>query len=189
MPTTWFIKSEGREFGPFSFERLQQFVSEGRIVAETLLRRADSPQWLRATAIPDLHMPAIPPPEPPRTAIPVPPTPKLVLSSPPIRPLASPAHPKFMRASKAGSWWSTRMFGQKVVLFGLAAAIGGGFLIAVLFGLLALNYDDMASGVESRQVRTLTGAIMGAVCVAVFSVPVCGALGALIYFAIGRRQP
>jgi hypothetical protein len=86
MASAWFIKSEGQEFGPFPFEKLRQFVSEGRIVPETLLRRADSPQWVAASTVPNLPLPASPPPELLRTVSPLPHAP-----TPPCPPPAPPS--------------------------------------------------------------------------------------------------
>lgn len=47
----WILrKSDGREFGPISQEKLQEWISEGRVSASDWLLRADWNRWRRAAA-------------------------------------------------------------------------------------------------------------------------------------------
>jgi Domain of unknown function (DUF4190)/GYF domain 2 len=48
------IGSDGREYGPVSLDRIQQWVAEGRINARTQVQAAGSEGWLRATQIPEI---------------------------------------------------------------------------------------------------------------------------------------
>jgi hypothetical protein len=63
MSAQWYLSSEGQTLGPYSGEQLQQFASEGRIIASTLLWAEGMAEWLPAEQIPGvLPQPAEPAP-------------------------------------------------------------------------------------------------------------------------------
>jgi hypothetical protein len=72
MATAWTISVGGRNYGPFSIEQMQTFVSEGRLVRESLVVRDDSTTFRNAGDEPELRwlfppqLAAAPPPEPAR---------------------------------------------------------------------------------------------------------------------------
>jgi hypothetical protein len=49
--TTWFIKHNGRIFGPVSSRRLTELASESRIESETLIRKGSQGAWVTASKV------------------------------------------------------------------------------------------------------------------------------------------
>ena len=44
----WVLSKNGQQYGPATQEIIRQWIDEGRVVAETLIRREDHPDWQRA---------------------------------------------------------------------------------------------------------------------------------------------
>lgn len=44
----WVLSKNGQQYGPATQEIIRQWIGEGRVVAETLIRREDHPDWQRA---------------------------------------------------------------------------------------------------------------------------------------------
>lgn len=44
----WILSKNGQQYGPATQEIIRQWIGEGRVVAETLIRREDHPDWQRA---------------------------------------------------------------------------------------------------------------------------------------------
>ena len=44
----WVMSKNGQQYGPATQEIIRQWIGEGRVVAETLIRREDHPDWQRA---------------------------------------------------------------------------------------------------------------------------------------------
>jgi hypothetical protein len=128
-------------------------------------------------------------PEGPWKSLKPPPQPPPVIR--PTRSAPAAVNP-FQRAHPQNGWRSLP-FGQRLTLVGILVGACGGCLIALFVGLLSLagprNAEDLTSGDESRQVSAVTRTAVGTVCLAGFAVPVCGAVGALVYAAIGWRKP
>jgi RsiW-degrading membrane proteinase PrsW (M82 family) len=65
-PGEWFVVGpERKPFGPYSIEKLREYVVSGRISRDTLVHRRGTPEWVRASTVPELF-PASPstPPRP-----------------------------------------------------------------------------------------------------------------------------
>lgn len=54
--TTWFIKHNGRIFGPVTSQRLTELASESRIVSETLVRKGSQGAWVEASKVKGLFV-------------------------------------------------------------------------------------------------------------------------------------
>lgn len=55
-----FIGGDGREYGPHPLATLQQWIGEGRIDRQTRVRRGDTPDWVSAGNLAELHWPSTP---------------------------------------------------------------------------------------------------------------------------------
>ena len=49
------IGSDGKEYGPVSLDRIQQWVTEGRVSAQTQVQTAGSEGWMKATELPEIN--------------------------------------------------------------------------------------------------------------------------------------
>ena len=54
MSDEWFVRAQGREYGPVSTETLREWKSEGRLIRENELRRADEESWIAAGGFPEI---------------------------------------------------------------------------------------------------------------------------------------
>ena len=63
----WFISSEGKQYGPYSDERIRALIAERNVAADTFVWCEGMKDWARAADIPGL-MPAMPPPTLPNRA-------------------------------------------------------------------------------------------------------------------------
>ncbi|HST30474.1 MAG TPA: DUF4339 domain-containing protein [Chthoniobacterales bacterium] len=61
MAEQWFIRVEGKDYGPADLETLQEWKSDGRVLATNPARRADLERWQTAAEIPDLFETEPPP--------------------------------------------------------------------------------------------------------------------------------
>ncbi len=61
----WFVRVEGKEYGPVDLETLREWKEEGRLIADNELRNASDAAWVKAATIPELFANSIaeePPP-------------------------------------------------------------------------------------------------------------------------------
>ena len=65
MSDEWFVRVQGKEYGPVSTETLREWKGEGRLIRENELRRADDERWIAAGQFPEFFGEAEPPPPPP----------------------------------------------------------------------------------------------------------------------------
>src|ERR1700674_5089766 len=65
MPDEWFVRVQGKEYGPVSTETLREWKDEGRLIRENELRRADEERWIAAGEFPEIFGEAETPPSPP----------------------------------------------------------------------------------------------------------------------------
>jgi hypothetical protein len=94
-PTYTVIGSDGKQYGPITREQLSGWISEGRIIAESQIWRSDMPDWVTASALPELGVAA-----PTAAAIPAP------AGAGPMRvPVPSGADPDLQRRVKSGASW------------------------------------------------------------------------------------
>ncbi len=56
MDDEWFVRVQGKEYGPVDFDMLREWKREGRLIAENELRSAESETWVKAVTIPDLFV-------------------------------------------------------------------------------------------------------------------------------------
>jgi hypothetical protein len=63
--TTWFIKHNGRIFGPVTSQRLAELASESRIATETLVRKGNQGTWVEAAKVRGLFV------DPPKELVPL----------------------------------------------------------------------------------------------------------------------
>lgn len=54
----WFVRVQGKEYGPVDFDMLREWKREGRLIAENELRRAQGTDWIKAVTIPELFVEA-----------------------------------------------------------------------------------------------------------------------------------
>ena len=60
MAEEWFVRVEGREYGPVDLATLLEWKAEGRLIATNELRKSDDVAWSDASAIPQLFPPPLP---------------------------------------------------------------------------------------------------------------------------------
>ena len=70
MSDEWFVRVQGKEYGPVSTETLREWKGEGRLIRENELRRADEERWIAAGQFPEIFGEAEPPPQPEPSARP-----------------------------------------------------------------------------------------------------------------------
>ncbi|MGZ5020252.1 MAG: DUF4339 domain-containing protein [Chthoniobacterales bacterium] len=61
----WFLRVEGKEYGPVGLETLKEWRAEGRVIPQNYLRREDESAWVLASSVAELFPAAVPPPLPP----------------------------------------------------------------------------------------------------------------------------
>jgi hypothetical protein len=61
MPEEWFIRVEGKEYGPADLDTLREWKAEGRLLPTNEARRVDSTVWDKAATIDNLFEPVPPP--------------------------------------------------------------------------------------------------------------------------------
>lgn len=54
MKNQWYCGVEGQQYGPFTWEQLRAMAAEGRIVADSFVRRDVDQQWFQASQVPGL---------------------------------------------------------------------------------------------------------------------------------------
>jgi hypothetical protein len=73
MPEQWFLRVEGREYGPADLTMLHEWKEDGRVLRENEARLDGTETWVRAAEIPGLFAPDLPtPPTAPSGAPPSP---------------------------------------------------------------------------------------------------------------------
>src|SRR5450631_4078717 len=65
MSDEWFVRVQGKEYGPVSTDTLREWKGEGRLIRENELRRADEERWIAAGQFPEIFDEVEPPPAPP----------------------------------------------------------------------------------------------------------------------------
>ena len=50
----WFVRVQGKEYGPVDLETLREWKQEGRLIADNELRNAANPAWVKASAVAEL---------------------------------------------------------------------------------------------------------------------------------------
>src|SRR4051812_34291211 len=61
----WFVRVEGKEYGPVDLETLREWKREGRLIADNDLRNASNDAWVKASTVRELFEDSIaeePPP-------------------------------------------------------------------------------------------------------------------------------
>jgi len=95
-PTYTVLGGDGQQYGPVTLEQLRGWLAEGRITGETQIWRSDSPNWVAASALPELGLP------PAVAAVPV----AAGAAAPMHVPLpAAAADPELLRRVKSGAGW------------------------------------------------------------------------------------
>jgi hypothetical protein len=69
MSDEWFVRVQGKEYGPVSTDTLREWKGEGRLIRENELRRADEERWIAAGQFPEIFGEAEPPPAPPEPIV------------------------------------------------------------------------------------------------------------------------
>ncbi len=67
MSAQWHISHQGRQYGPYTGEKLAEFVTQGRLLRESMIWAEGMEQWVRADSVEGLFS-AVPPP--PATHVP-----------------------------------------------------------------------------------------------------------------------
>jgi hypothetical protein len=65
MAEEWFVRVQGKEYGPVDLETLREWKEEGRLIAENELRNASDATWVKAATVPELFANSAAPPPPP----------------------------------------------------------------------------------------------------------------------------
>ena len=50
----WFVRVEGKEYGPVDLETLREWKQEGRLIADNELRQGSNAEWVKASAVVEL---------------------------------------------------------------------------------------------------------------------------------------
>ena len=50
----WFVRVQGKEYGPVDLETLREWKQEGRLIADNELRNASNDAWVKASAVAEL---------------------------------------------------------------------------------------------------------------------------------------
>ena len=50
----WYCGVEGQQYGPYTWEQMRAMADEGRLIADSFVRREVDPQWLTASQVPGL---------------------------------------------------------------------------------------------------------------------------------------
>ena len=64
MPEEWYVRVQGKEYGPVDLETLHEWKAEGRLIPQNEVRNGEDTQWLPASQFPELF--AVEPPPLPR---------------------------------------------------------------------------------------------------------------------------
>ena len=64
MPEQWFVRVEGKEYGPVDLDTLLEWKGEGRLIATNEVRRGLNDEWTLAGAEAELFPSGVPPPLP-----------------------------------------------------------------------------------------------------------------------------
>ncbi len=64
MSEEWFVRVQGKDYGPVALEELREWKAEGRLIAENEVRRDNEEDWARADSFPEIFGLVIPPPLP-----------------------------------------------------------------------------------------------------------------------------
>ncbi len=54
MPDEWFVRVEGKEYGPVDLETLLEWKAEGRLIPQNEVRAEADERWLPASQFPEL---------------------------------------------------------------------------------------------------------------------------------------
>lgn len=168
MADTWFCRVDGQQYGPYTWEQMRAMAAEGRLIADSLVRREADKQWFRAARVPALLPPsAIPvaaaavaakPDSPPKlntAPAPSPPQPKLKKakrlepqSPPPVAP--PPADPQPGTAIKKQ--------GRPLLVAGM---LGGtcALVAAVAIGLIVWSYSRSKKNGSAQPVADAAQAV------------------------------
>jgi hypothetical protein len=68
MAEEWFVRVQGKEYGPVSSDTLREWKGEGRLIRENELRRVDEERWIAAGEFPEIFGEVEPPPVPPEAS-------------------------------------------------------------------------------------------------------------------------
>lgn len=68
MAEEWFVRVEGKEYGPVDVDALREWKREGRLIRENEIRRVGDERWILAGELPEVfaEVEPVPPPLPPR---------------------------------------------------------------------------------------------------------------------------
>lgn len=68
MAEEWFVRVEGKEYGPVDIDALREWKREGRLIRENEIRRPGEERWILAGELPEVfaEVEPAPPPLPPR---------------------------------------------------------------------------------------------------------------------------
>jgi hypothetical protein len=58
----WYCRVDGQQYGPYTWDQMRAMVAEGRVVAESYVRREVDQKWFAAGKIPGLVSSLIAPP-------------------------------------------------------------------------------------------------------------------------------
>lgn len=128
--TLWIIRVAEREYGPVDLQTLQEWKSEGRVLATNEVRRSDVSSWTHAADIPGLFDPGLSPA----------PSSKSISSRPPVKILT-----ETFRIYRAGFF----------KFLGLTLLVTGPALLGQLFVPLAGAVPNI-----SAEARTLLGSVL-----------------------------
>ncbi|MDQ2919580.1 MAG: DUF4339 domain-containing protein [Verrucomicrobiota bacterium] len=62
QPDAWFLRVEGKEYGPVDMDTLHEWRAEGRVIPQNYLRRDGESAWVLASTLPELFPSSVQPP-------------------------------------------------------------------------------------------------------------------------------
>jgi hypothetical protein len=150
-PTYTVLGGDGNQYGPVTGDQLRGWVREGRVTGETQIWRSDSPDWVAASTLSELGVPAVSPVGPIAAAVAV-----AVAGAAPLRvtmPTATAAaDPNLERRVKSGAGWFYWIAAFSLInSIMVASGSGGGFALGLgvtgLIDALAANAGGAAKAI------------------------------------------
>lgn len=169
----WFVVGPNRKpFGPYTIEKLRQYVADGRISRETLVHRRGTADWVRASTVPGLF---------PSTSVPSSEVVKPAVHPPSI-PVPRPVAPE-CPTCRAGVLTRTRLYRMStpVVAIGYILLVPSvlGMVLTVLFSGFMILFP-IVGGAAAGDADTVAAGGLLAPCFALN-----GVCGVIVWFVLG----
>lgn len=166
MAEEWFVRVEGKEYGPVDVDALREWKREGRLIRENEIRRVGEERWILASELPEVfaEVEPAPPPLPPRAL----------------------GGAKTWRQILADTFRIYRSGLGRFVLFGLLTSVP---MFVLQWTLPKIPFPDLSSGTYTMPSQTLPPISVAMLVVLLFAWPVSAAGFQFVADDILRGQP